>query len=247
MKANSLPPQAYTRETLLQAFDWFNKQPPATRQMAKTVDSLVSLYLTQMRREKSHFYTEREEIEEGYKKEEKQNKKEDEEREEKQEERSDFDSLSNSPSQFVSTQVVKKNITQKTTHRTEVFKKRLKTLSSSSHSNRSSSLSPSTSFSSSSSASSRLPSSLSQEREEKEERQERGGQEDYSLSKREVERGGKSSFESESFFNLLDKRSLKIIEETRVRLNLSSETEALRLLLSLGFEKVYPLLPSQCL
>lgn len=45
MSLSNLPPQAYTRETVLEAFNWLQTQPESVRQHAKTEDALVSLYL----------------------------------------------------------------------------------------------------------------------------------------------------------------------------------------------------------
>lgn len=42
---NPLPPQAYTKETLLKAYQWVQNQAPAIRELATTPDLLVSLYL----------------------------------------------------------------------------------------------------------------------------------------------------------------------------------------------------------
>lgn len=40
----NLPPQAYTRDTLTQAFTWLQSQPESVRRSATTPESLVSLY-----------------------------------------------------------------------------------------------------------------------------------------------------------------------------------------------------------
>jgi hypothetical protein len=45
MSLSNLPPQAYTRDTVLEAFNWLQTQPESVRQHAKTEDALVSLYL----------------------------------------------------------------------------------------------------------------------------------------------------------------------------------------------------------
>jgi hypothetical protein len=45
MAMNPLPPQAYTKDTLLLAYSWLMNQAPAIREMATTPDILVSLYL----------------------------------------------------------------------------------------------------------------------------------------------------------------------------------------------------------
>lgn len=42
---NPLPPQAYTQDTLLKAFNWLQNQPPHIKETAITTDILVSLYL----------------------------------------------------------------------------------------------------------------------------------------------------------------------------------------------------------
>lgn len=41
----TLPPQAYTRETLSQAFQWLQTQPESIRKMAENPDALVGLFL----------------------------------------------------------------------------------------------------------------------------------------------------------------------------------------------------------
>ncbi len=45
----NLPPQAYTRETLTQAFAWLQTQPEPIRRSATTPESLVSLYTRNQR------------------------------------------------------------------------------------------------------------------------------------------------------------------------------------------------------
>lgn len=45
MTMNPLPPQAYTKDTLLKAYHWVQDQSPAIRELATTPDLLVSLYL----------------------------------------------------------------------------------------------------------------------------------------------------------------------------------------------------------
>lgn len=42
---NPLPPQAYTKETLLKAYAWLQNQAPHIREMATTPDIMVSLFL----------------------------------------------------------------------------------------------------------------------------------------------------------------------------------------------------------
>lgn len=39
-----LPPQAYTKETLIQAYNWLRSQPPHIQELAKSPDALVALY-----------------------------------------------------------------------------------------------------------------------------------------------------------------------------------------------------------
>ncbi|MAE73645.1 MAG: hypothetical protein CL675_06090 [Bdellovibrionaceae bacterium] len=41
----TIPPQAYTKEVLGEAFEWLSQQPTSVRSRAKDADSLVSLYL----------------------------------------------------------------------------------------------------------------------------------------------------------------------------------------------------------
>ncbi|MCB0420131.1 MAG: hypothetical protein KDD61_03995 [Bdellovibrionales bacterium] len=50
MAGSKLPPQAYTRETLALAYEWLKSQPPSIREMATSADYLVSLYLQAKRR-----------------------------------------------------------------------------------------------------------------------------------------------------------------------------------------------------
>ncbi len=45
MAMNPLPPQAYTKDTLLRAYAWLQNQSASIRGMATTPDILVSLYL----------------------------------------------------------------------------------------------------------------------------------------------------------------------------------------------------------
>lgn len=45
MAMHPLPPQAYTKETLLTAYTWLQNQAPNIREMATTPDILVSLFL----------------------------------------------------------------------------------------------------------------------------------------------------------------------------------------------------------
>ncbi len=42
---NPLPPQAYTKEVLLKAYSWLQNQNPSIKEMASTPDVLVSLFL----------------------------------------------------------------------------------------------------------------------------------------------------------------------------------------------------------
>jgi len=46
----NLPPQAYTRETLMLAFDWIRSQPKQIQELASTSDALVSIYMQARRR-----------------------------------------------------------------------------------------------------------------------------------------------------------------------------------------------------
>lgn len=45
MTMNPLPPQAYTKDTLLKAYHWLTVQSPSIKEMAHSPDILVSLYL----------------------------------------------------------------------------------------------------------------------------------------------------------------------------------------------------------
>lgn len=44
MATNPFPPQAYTRDTLIKAFEWLQTQSPQVRELATTNDLLISLY-----------------------------------------------------------------------------------------------------------------------------------------------------------------------------------------------------------
>lgn len=45
MTMNPLPPQAYTKDTVVQAYAWLQSQPDSIKELATTPDTLVSLYL----------------------------------------------------------------------------------------------------------------------------------------------------------------------------------------------------------
>lgn len=45
MTMNPIPPQAYTKDTMLKAYAWLMNQNPSLKEMATTPDILVSLYL----------------------------------------------------------------------------------------------------------------------------------------------------------------------------------------------------------
>lgn len=47
---NSVPPQAYTRDTLVKAINWLSSQPQAVRERATSADLVVSHYLQACRR-----------------------------------------------------------------------------------------------------------------------------------------------------------------------------------------------------
>lgn len=47
---HGLPPQAYTKETLADAFEWVKGQPESIRKAAANSDALVGLYLSDLRR-----------------------------------------------------------------------------------------------------------------------------------------------------------------------------------------------------
>lgn len=47
---NPIPPQAYTRDTLVKAIEWMNTQPQALRERASSADLLVSYYLQACRK-----------------------------------------------------------------------------------------------------------------------------------------------------------------------------------------------------
>lgn len=47
---SNLPPEAYTREVLVKAYDWLSNQPASVRGRATSADSLVALYLQAKRR-----------------------------------------------------------------------------------------------------------------------------------------------------------------------------------------------------
>jgi hypothetical protein len=47
---NNLPPQAYTRDTLVKAIEWMSTQPQAVRERANSADLMVSYYLQARRK-----------------------------------------------------------------------------------------------------------------------------------------------------------------------------------------------------
>ena len=49
MSFDFLPPQAYTKETLLKAYNWLQNQSDQVKELATTPDQLVSLYLKSTR------------------------------------------------------------------------------------------------------------------------------------------------------------------------------------------------------
>lgn len=53
MAMNQFPPQAYTRDMLATAYEWLRGQPTSVRELAKDSDSLVALYM-QARRRSEH-------------------------------------------------------------------------------------------------------------------------------------------------------------------------------------------------
>jgi hypothetical protein len=46
----NIPPQAYTRDTLVKAIEWVSCQPPAVRERANSADLVVSFYLQACRK-----------------------------------------------------------------------------------------------------------------------------------------------------------------------------------------------------
>ena len=48
--STSMPPQAYTRDTLVKAIDWISRQPSAVKERASSADLMVSFYLQACRR-----------------------------------------------------------------------------------------------------------------------------------------------------------------------------------------------------
>ena len=50
MAATNPPPQAYTKETVTQAYEWLFAQQPNVREMASDLDTMVALYLQAKRR-----------------------------------------------------------------------------------------------------------------------------------------------------------------------------------------------------
>ena len=55
MTGTGLPPQAYTKETLAEAYKWVNTQPDHIRRAATSSDALVGLYLNAQRRNQEGF------------------------------------------------------------------------------------------------------------------------------------------------------------------------------------------------
>lgn len=52
---NGLPPQAFTRETLSKAYEWLGTQPESVKALAKDANTLVSLYTTHLLRAQDGF------------------------------------------------------------------------------------------------------------------------------------------------------------------------------------------------
>lgn len=50
MAANNPPPQAYTKETVTQAYEWLFAQPTSIREVASDLDTMVALFLQAKRR-----------------------------------------------------------------------------------------------------------------------------------------------------------------------------------------------------
>lgn len=46
----NIPPQAYTRDTLVKAIEWVSSQPPSVRERASSADLVVSFYLQACRK-----------------------------------------------------------------------------------------------------------------------------------------------------------------------------------------------------
>jgi len=54
---SSVPPQAYTRDTLVKAIEWLSTQPQTVRERANSADTIVSHYLHACRRTTLHVET----------------------------------------------------------------------------------------------------------------------------------------------------------------------------------------------
>jgi hypothetical protein len=52
---SGMPPQAYTKETLADAYEWLKNQPSDVRRIANNSDTLVGLYLNFQRRKQEGF------------------------------------------------------------------------------------------------------------------------------------------------------------------------------------------------
>ena len=50
MAGSNPPPQAYTKETVSQAYEWLFEQPPSVREVAGDLDTMVALFLQAKRR-----------------------------------------------------------------------------------------------------------------------------------------------------------------------------------------------------
>src|SRR5665213_3819607 len=50
----NLPPQAYTRDTLVKAIEWLSGQPPSVRERASSADLVVSYYMQACRKSAAH-------------------------------------------------------------------------------------------------------------------------------------------------------------------------------------------------
>ena len=58
MSNTTLPPQAFTKEMLSEAFDWLNLQPDAIKNQVKSTEGMMSLYLRHKRHGKVGFVSE---------------------------------------------------------------------------------------------------------------------------------------------------------------------------------------------
>lgn len=187
MATSNLPPQAYTKDILAQAYDWLKYQPPSVRELASSADNLVALYLQAHRRatHKSTHGFENAPSSEAF--------------------RSDLKNLAQDLKKFDQQKKATKqpDSDNNMSKDVPVTNHQVPTSPGAHSASQSEPASPSTASASSSPA--------------------------YVVQPR--------------FTDGLDRRTKEILQDVQYRLNLSSEQEAMRMLIAIGFERIRDILP----